>query len=197
MTLAPARVRYLTTTVSALPLSAALPVLVHLLPVTGGTPAGARPLPIFFAPLIAALLGRPAAALTAALLAPVLNHFLTGMPAAASLPNSTMQLLVFTGVAVLLALPRRPLLALLAPLAYLIAYYLSPPLLTLLAALPGLDPLAGGSTRPLMSVLNSAWPGLLALLAVGWAMSRKQPRRQVPGQPRAQAGKRSGKQSGR
>jgi hypothetical protein len=183
MTLAPARVRYLTTTVSALALSAALPVLVQLRPVTAGMPAGARLLPMGFAPQIAALMGRQAAALTAALLAPVLNHFLTGMPAAASLPNITMQLLIFTGVAVLLALPRRPLLALLAPAAYLAAYYLSPPLLTLLAALPGLGHLAGGSTRPLMSVLNSAWPGLLALLAVGWAMSRKQPREQPGRQP--------------
>jgi hypothetical protein len=34
-----------------------------------------------------------------------------------------------------------------------------------------------------MSVLNSAWPGLLALLAVGWAMSRKQPREQPGRQP--------------
>lgn len=177
-TLAPTRVRYLTTTVSALALSAALPVLVHLLPVTGGMPAGARLLPIFFAPLIAALMGRPAAALTAALLAPFVNHLLTGMPVAAALPNITMQLLVFTGVAVLLALPRRPLLALLAPVAYLVAYYLSPVLLTLLSAVPGLDNLAGGSVRPLLSVLDSAWPGLLALLAVGWAMSRRQPRKQ-------------------
>jgi hypothetical protein len=168
-TLAQARTRYLATTVSALALSAVLPVLVHMLPVTGGMPAGARLLPIFFAPLIAALLGRPAAALTAALLAPALNHLLTGMPAAATLPGLMMQLVLFTGLAVLLA--RRPLLTLLAPAAYLLAYYLAPVLLTLLAALPGLDHLAGGSTRPLTAVLASAWPGLLALLGVAWAMN--------------------------
>lgn len=167
-TLAVERTRYLTTTAAALAVSAALPVLVHLLPVTSGLPAGARLLPIFFAPLIAVLIGRPAAALTAALLAPFINHLLTGMPAAATLPVITMQLLIFTGLAVLLR--RKSWLVLLAPLAYLAAYYLTPLLLGALALLPGLNGLPAGSVRALPQVLAGAWPGLLALLFVGWAL---------------------------
>lgn len=161
-----ARTRYLTGAAAALGLSVLLPLLVHLLPNAGGAPAGARLLPIFYAPLLAALLRRPGAALTAALLAPACNHLLTGLPAAALLPSLTTELLLFTGLALLLA--TRPRLALLAPAAWLVAHYLAPAALAALALLPGLAAPGGAAPPPLASVLATAWPGLVALLALGW-----------------------------
>lgn len=164
------RTRYLTGTAVAVGLSVLLPVMVHLLPLTGNVPAGARLLPIFYAPLLGVLLGRPAAALTAALLAPVSNNLLTGMPAPALLPTLTTELVLFTGMALLLV--KRPRLAILAPLAWLAAHYLAPLLLGAASALPGLAGLGGASSTPLPALLGTAWPGLLALAAIGWAAGR-------------------------
>lgn len=157
------RTRYFTVTGIVLAASAALPLLVHLLPPMGGVPAGARLLPIFLAPLVAILYRQPLAALTAALLAPYLNHLLTGMPASSDVLTITVQLLVFGGVVTLLS--KHNYLALLAPAVYVAAYYLAPLILDALSLLPGVT-FATGAVRPLTGVLNMAWPGLLTILLV-------------------------------
>lgn len=169
---ASAQVRYLTATVATLVLAALLPVLVHLLPAAGGIPVGQRLLPIFYAPLIASFLGQPVVALAAALLAPFLNNLLTGSPAPALLPGVTTQLLVFTVLLMLVARSGRPALALLAPVAYLGAYFAAPLLLALLSGVPGMNGITIAPTRPFGELLAVAWPGLLALALIGLGASR-------------------------
>src|SRR5690625_2492789 len=161
------RLNYVSATLVALAAAVALPVLVHLLPPVGGLPAGARLLPIFFAPLIAVLVRQPAAALTAAVAAPLLNHLLTGLPDAAMLPVLTLQLLIFTGVAALLA--SRRFLTVLAPVAYVLAYWLTPVVLRVFGG-------EAGPVQPLGTLLTNAWPGLLALAVLALAVEswRKQ-----------------------
>lgn len=106
-------------TVVTVALTFALPLLFHLLP-SAGIPLGARLLPIFYAPLLAALLFPPVVALSASLVAPLINHVLTGNPPLPMAAQLSAELMVFTGM-VLLLRRRWPLLPVIAPLAYLVA----------------------------------------------------------------------------
>ena len=134
-----------------------LPFLVHLVPVEGGPPLGARLLPIFFASLVLVVRGAPLPALAVALLAPLLNRAVTGMPAGPMLPTLQLELLVFTGL-VILTVRATPRLARFAgPVAYLVAAATATLLLT--GGAPSAATL--GATGAL------AWPGLVLLLAVG------------------------------
>jgi hypothetical protein len=135
----------------------ALPYLVHLLPADGGPPQGARLLPIFYAGLVLALRGATVPALAVAVLAPLLNRALTGMPAGPMLPTLMTELLVFT-VLIVAAVRFAPRAApYLGPFAYLVAAVVARPLLV-----PGAAPLATLSTT-----IPVAWIGLVMLLAVG------------------------------
>lgn len=139
-----------------------LPYLVHLLPPDGGPPQGARLLPIFYAGLVLALRGAFVPAMAVAVLAPLLNRALTGMPAGPMLPMLMMELVVFT-VAMVAAVRFVPRAApYLAPLAYLGAAMIARPLLV-----PGAEPVG-----TLMATLPVAWVGLVMLLAVGIVASR-------------------------
>jgi hypothetical protein len=134
-----------------------LPFIVHLIPAGAGPPYGARLLPIFFASLVLVLRGAPVPAIAVALLAPLLNRAVTGMPEGPMLPTLLVQLAIFT-VLLVLALRASPRFARnLGPVAYLAAAALARPLL-------GAD-LAVYET--LRTALTVAWPGLLLLLAVG------------------------------
>lgn len=135
-----------------------LPFLVHLLPADGGPPQGARLLPIFYAGLVLVLRGAPVPALAVALLAPLLNRFLTGMPAGPMLPTVLIELLLFT-LFLTLAVRLLPvsLARFLGPVAYLAATMVARPLV-----LPDAQPLA-----TLATAIPAAWPGLLMLLAIG------------------------------
>jgi len=135
-----------------------LPFLVHLLPADGGPPMGARLLPIFYAGLVLVLRGAPVPALAVALLAPLLNRFLTGMPAGAMLPTLLIELLVFT-LLLMLAVRLLPmsLARFLGPVAYLAATMVARPLV-----LPDVQPLA-----TLAGAFPVSWLGLLMLLAIG------------------------------
>ena len=62
-------------------LSVMFPFMVHVIPVPGDAQLGARLLPMFYAPLLAALWGRTWTALVLALAAPWLNWALTSHPA--------------------------------------------------------------------------------------------------------------------
>jgi hypothetical protein len=143
-------------TVLTVALTFALPLLFYLLPVTG-TPLGARFLPIFYAPLLAAFFFPPAVALTAGAVAPFLNHAVTGRPPLPMAALLSAELLV--SVAVLLLLQRRwPQLAISAPLAYLVArtavFFAQHP-----AALTRND-----AWMALLASWQVALPGLVALL---------------------------------
>ena len=61
-------------------LSVMFPFLIHIIPVPGNAQLGPRLLPMFYAPLLAALLGRTRSAVAVALLAPWLNWALTAHP---------------------------------------------------------------------------------------------------------------------
>ncbi len=73
-----------------------VPLFFHWAPWPFVTPIGAVWLPIFYAPAAAMLLFRPHAGLLASALAPALNHWMTGMPAAPLVPALTMELLLFS-----------------------------------------------------------------------------------------------------
>jgi len=81
-----------------LALSLLFPFLIHVLPVPETSRLGARLLPMFYAPLLAALWGRMATAWLCALLAPGLNWALTGHPAPPGTYAMMIQLLVFVVV---------------------------------------------------------------------------------------------------
>ena len=136
-----------------------LPFLVHLIPANGPVPMGARLLPIFYAPLLAAWLFHPAVGLIASLFMPFINHAFTGMP---TLPMSillSLELVVFS--LTLQGFRRRASrLALAAPLGFLAAKIVSALVLWFLPILPA-SPLNYLGN----SILN-AWPGLLVLLAL-------------------------------
>ena len=150
--------------VAGLAASFLLPLVVHLLPAQAGPPAGARLLPIFFASLVLALRAGVVPALTVALLAPLVNRALTGMPAGPMLPTLLLELTLFTLLIVVARsfLPR--VAAFLGPLAYLVAAL-------------AVRMLLGGAVQPIPSLLGTlmiAWPGLIMLLAVG-AVARPAP----------------------
>ena len=63
-----------------LSLSVMFPFMIHVIPVPGDERLGPRLLPMFYAPLLAGLLGRPRSALLLALVAPWLNWALTAHP---------------------------------------------------------------------------------------------------------------------
>jgi hypothetical protein len=136
-----------------------LPYVVHLVPIQGGPPLGARLLPIFFASLVLALRGSAWPALAVAVAAPTLNHYVTGMPAGPMWPTLQLELALFT-VLVLAALRVAPRVAqLLGPVAYLVA--------KLVAALVlASNPATLGAMTATVAV---SWPGLVLLLVVGVA----------------------------
>lgn len=151
-------------TLATIGLTAALPFLVHLAPPVGGVQLGARLLPIFLAPLVAAALFHPAVAVVAALVTPTLNRLLTGRPTPEMAVQLTLELLVFVGIA-WWAARRGARLAWLAPAGYVAAKAAT------LAALA----LAGGATivpSAFVTSLGHALPGLALLALLGLGLDR-------------------------
>ena len=142
-------------------LSVMFPFLMHLLPVPETTRLGARLLPMFYAPLLAALWGRRQTGWLVALLAPWLNWALTGHPAPLGAIVMMIQLLVFV-----LVVP--PLLTVkFARWFVAVPAYAAGMVASLLAALifPGLI----GGRPPVDWVVNSVMfglPGVAALVVI-------------------------------
>lgn len=156
-------------TVVTVALTFVLPLLFHLLP-SSGIPLGARLLPIFYAPLLAALLFPPVVALSASLIAPLLNHTLTGNPPLPVAAQLSAELLVFTGVVLLLRRrwPQLPVIALLAYVAARVVVFFAQQPATIVS---------GGAWQSLSASLQVALPGfvvllLLNLVAVSWQKRR-------------------------
>lgn len=146
-----------------------LPFLVHLIPIGGAVPVGARLLPIFYAPLLAVWFFQPGVALFASLLMPFINHALTGMPTFNVAIILSVELTVFS--LTLIALKQRwPRLPVAAPLlAVLIGKLVSMLLLFIV-------PLVPASPWYFFSqALVNALPGLLILLALNLALTRLLP----------------------
>ncbi len=78
-----------------LTLSVLFPFMIHVLPVPDDARLGARLLPIFYAPLLAVLLGRTSTAWLVALLAPWLNWIVTAHPRPLGAATLTIELMVF------------------------------------------------------------------------------------------------------
>lgn len=149
-------VTFIPITVVFLIIAVALPVIVHLIPsMAQGAPNGARLLPMYIAPLLLVIWKRPAVAVVVAGLAPLVNALLTGMPASALLPSLTLELMLFTGVAV--ALYRwKPKVAIHA----LVAVVVSRAIVLLLT----------GSVAGLFASLTVALPGIILLTIINIAL---------------------------
>ena len=146
------------------------PWVVHFIPSWDYGPIGAKLLPIFYAPLIAALTGRGQVAVGVALLAPWVNHFLFGMPARPIAILLTIEMAGFTIVATWLA-SRWSGQAWLGPAAYLAAKPLS--FLTLLL-FPSILPALSAATYAASSTIQ-AWPGLVVLALLSATVTKMFP----------------------
>jgi hypothetical protein len=141
-----------------------LPLLVHIVPLDGPVPVGARLLPIFYAPLLAAWIFHPVVGLFASLLMPFINHAFTGMPTLPMTVLLSLELVVFS-LGLLLNKkywPRLPL----APLAFIIGKVFSAILLVFVAIVPA------SPWSYLVSSVQNALPGLLILLVLHLALLR-------------------------
>jgi hypothetical protein len=138
-----------------------LPYFVHLLPAWDDAPIGARLLPIFYAPLVAALSERPRYSVALAFIAPWVNHFLVGMPTAPVAMILTFELLMFSVILHLLLHNFRKA-AWMGPAAYLLVKPLSGALIWLWPVVPA-SPWAF-----MVNSVSTAWPGLLVLALIGF-----------------------------
>jgi hypothetical protein len=134
-------VRFMTVSIARelgvlLALSVMFPFMIHVIPVPGDAQLGPRLLPMFYAPLLAALWGRARSAVMLALAAPWLNWALTSHPAPHGATVMMVELLTFVLVIRLLvaAVDARWFLA--AP-AYLSGKIAAAALVTLFPALVG------------------------------------------------------------
>lgn len=144
-----------------LTLSVLFPFLIHVLPVPETARLGARLLPMFYAPLLAALWGRRQTAWLVAFAAPWLNWILTGHPAPVGAVAMEIQLLVFV-VVVPLLLPGPVVRWLAAVPAYLAAMGAA-----LLVAV--IFPSLIGGRPPVAWVINSvgqSLPGVAVLVLI-------------------------------
>ena len=162
------RTKLVSLTLITVSLSFALPFVFHLVP-QSGIPLGARFLPIFYAPLLAAAFFPGVVALVTSLLAPLLNHLLLGNPPLPMTAQLTAELLIFS--AAVLLLKKYAPLWFSAPLGYLIAK-----LLVFFVAMP-VTILQLDAWRAVGSSLVVALPGLVLLALLGlfaqWQKGRR------------------------
>lgn len=161
-------------------LSVMFPFMIHLLPVPEDARLGPRLLPMFYAPLLAALLGRIPTALLVAFVAPWLNWALTGHPAPRGGVVMTIQLLVFV-------FSLRALLRGMGPRWYFAApAFLASVVVAALAV--GIFPaLIGGRGAGIWAVQGvvTGLPGMAILVLINWLVLRTYPSGPAGGGPRA------------
>lgn len=148
------KIQLLETTI-LLSITLLLPIIIHLIPNWGNHPWGARLLPIYYAPLIAALFYPVHVSLIVALCPPWINLIITGLPKLPYAALMTYELLIYVlFITFLVNLSGRRWFY--GPLSYLVAkvivflllftwppnYFLDSPLSyfenTLLVAIPGI-----------------------------------------------------------
>ncbi|MBI5769453.1 MAG: hypothetical protein HZA93_16885 [Verrucomicrobia bacterium] len=151
-------------------LSLLFPFMIHLLPVPEDARLGPRLLPMFYAPLLGALLGRTRSAVAVAVAAPWLNWLLTTHPAPRGAVVMMVQLLVFVAVVRAGIVRFGPRWYLAAP-----AYFLG---IAASMALVGLFPELNGG-RPVFAWASSsvmmALPGVAVLVLINWLALRFYP----------------------
>jgi hypothetical protein len=142
--------------------SAAMPLLVHLLPSWDALPLGAHLLPMFWTAFVAVYLFDLRIGLLTAMGGPIASALLTTAPVWERLGSLTAELLVFVAVASW-ALGRKPRVWLIAPLSLITAKLISAIALA-----------AFGATSVLsLSSLAVALPGFVVLLAINVLLVRK------------------------
>lgn len=151
-------------------LSLMFPFMIHLLPVPEDSRLGPRLLPMFYAPLLGALLGRARSAWTVALVGPWLNWLLTSHPVPPMAVVMTIQLAAFVGTLrwLLARLGARWFLAAPAYVAAMAAAALTAAVLPELIG--GRDVLAWAAAS-----LRLGLPGVGVLVAINWAVVRFYP----------------------
>ena len=146
------------------------PWVVHAIPSWDDSPTGAKLLPIFYAPLIAALTGRGQVAVSVALLAPWVNHLLFGMPPRPIAILLTVELLIFSIASASMA-SRWAGQAWLGPVAYLAT---KPIIFVTLLLFPGLMPSLSAAAFTASSTVQ-AWPGLVVLAGLSLFVTKLYP----------------------
>jgi hypothetical protein len=151
------------------------PYVVHFIPSWDDSPIGAKLLPIFYAPLIAALTRKAHVSIVVALMAPWLNHVLIGMPSVPMAFILSVELVLFSAISARLA-PGNTGRAWLGPLSYLLA---KPAGLAVLLLVPGFLSGAPSLVQFANSIMN-AWPGLVVLALLSFYVPRKFPPSAAP-----------------
>lgn len=144
-----------------------LPFLIHLIPSYDDASWGPRLLPLFYAPIIAALLYKPHVSLILALAPLTLNHLITGRPSVPFAFQLSLEMLVFTGFARYFAWKRLPFW-IIGPAAYVLGKPVMVLVVFLVAGLPG----SGDPVDWAVHSLLVAIPGVFILGLIGYFISR-------------------------
>ena len=168
----PARARFpVKATIGLLAVANILPLLIHLIPSYSGTSVGGVLLPMFYIPLVALLFLHLRVALVVAVLAPLTNYLITGLPQGPFALLLSIELILFTLLTGRLL--RSVVVAwVAAPVAFVLAKVVSASVLAVIPLLPQLQPwdYLSGSIR-------LALPGVVLLWVVnGAALSYQQHR---------------------
>ena len=153
-----------------LALSVMFPFMLHVLPVPEDARLGPRLLPMYYAPLLAALLGRTRSALIVAVAAPWLNRALTTHPAPRGAVVMMLQLLVFVWV-VRASLEKFGARWFLAAPAYVACWAAAMVVAAIFPDLIGARPVVGW----VLSSVTLALPGLAILILINWLAVRYYP----------------------
>lgn len=139
---------------AAVGLAVAAPWFVHVIPAQS-QPVGPRLLPIFYAPLLAALLMRLPIAIAIGIAAPTFSRFLTEMPPTALIGTITVELVIFV---VAVRFLRRFNWGIAGASAYLISLVATALVAAVVPSLTAVD---------VWATLSVAWPGVLIIGALG------------------------------
>lgn len=160
-------------------LSVMFPFMIHIIPVPQDSRLGARLLPMFYAPLLAALLGRTGTAYAIAMLAPWLNWAVTGYPEPAGAAIMTLQLVVFVG-AMRAMIARAPACRWLSAPAFVACMAAAALAAALMPRLVG----GRGALEWALSSVATGLPGLGVLVLINWLVLRYYPPGASGGGPR-------------
>lgn len=136
----------------------AAPWLVHLIPGTS-VPLGPVLLPMFYAPMLAALMLRLPLAVAVSIGTPIISQYLTGLPPAAVLPSLMLQIACFV-------IALRAIRALPWVVAVAAAYAVGLASAAIVARLVGATPI------DVMGTIAVGWPGIVVLAGLGLLADR-------------------------
>lgn len=148
-------------------LTALLPFLLHLIPSWDDSPIGGKLIPLFYAPLVAAMHGRVRVSLCLSLAMPWVNHLLFGMPPLERAVLLCVEVVTFTGVVAFLA-HKGQRAAWVGPLAFLAC---KPCAALVILILPSVYAPMAPMGYMQATILN-AWPGMLLLAGLSYLAGR-------------------------